>query len=541
MEIASSRFLSRSFAWLVLGMAAAGIGASCSASPEPEVEELENVDGPEPTGDRGDPVGSGTVAQAVSGSCATSSVKGLSEQIIAEGNCIVPGAYEKVPSQPNLTVSANVFTYLEKPARDALVSALQSQPGKTMQVNSMLRTVAQQYLLYRWYQTGTCGIGLAAKPGASNHETGLAFDIASNATWQSTLQAKGFTWLGSKDPPHFDYSGSGAVSHKGVDVKAFQRLWNRNNPQDKISEDGAWGPQTEERMKKSPAAGFPIGAECGDSSGSSGGTGGDPPAACAHAACEVGVKLDAACDPCVAQICAADAFCCDNSWDATCTGEVASVCGHACDGSPAPSCGAYAGSAAFKCAPDGLGRGKCVNDALVFEGCANGCLIKNNADDVCMGTSASWACSGSYGTAKMDDGNYYATSFGCWVDGNGDPHSDPGDNCIPGCLNQAQNAGLCAGMSGPACEQSVNWFAADAGRYGCLARLRVTNPANGKSVVVVALDYGPACWVEDQVDDGVLDLSYPSTNYLFGDQVGVLEKKGVHVVEVDPSTPLGPQ
>jgi 3D (Asp-Asp-Asp) domain-containing protein len=55
------------------------------------------------------------------------------------------------------------------------------------------------------------------------------------------------------------------VSYKGVDVKAFQRLWNRNNPSDLIEEDGIWGPMTEARMKKSPAAGFAIGAQCGSS------------------------------------------------------------------------------------------------------------------------------------------------------------------------------------------------------------------------------------------------------------------------------------
>ena len=53
------------------------------------------------------------------------------------------------------------------------------------------------------------------------------------------------------------------MSHKGLDVKAFQRLWNRNHPEDVISVDGAYGPQTEARMKLSPAAGFPKGAICG--------------------------------------------------------------------------------------------------------------------------------------------------------------------------------------------------------------------------------------------------------------------------------------
>ena len=46
-----------------------------------------------------------------------------------------------------------------------------------MSINSAFRTVAQQYLLYAWYKQGRCGIGLAATPGNSNHEQGLAVDI----------------------------------------------------------------------------------------------------------------------------------------------------------------------------------------------------------------------------------------------------------------------------------------------------------------------------------------------------------------------------
>ena len=45
-------------------------------------------------------------------------------------------------------------------------------------------------------------------------------------------------------------------------MKAFQRLWNRNHPGDKIATDGAWGPQTEARMNKAPAGGFAKGAQC---------------------------------------------------------------------------------------------------------------------------------------------------------------------------------------------------------------------------------------------------------------------------------------
>jgi hypothetical protein len=232
--------------------------AGCLAT-EPEQE----TDGPEPAGEPvAEAVQAQTVAQAVNSGCSTTSVKGLSEQIINQGQCINPAAFVKVPSQPNLVLGSAVYPYLEQPARDALVAALQSKPGTTMTINSMLRTVAQQYLLYRWYQLGKCGIALAASPGNSNHETGLALDVSQYNTWRATLQNNGFKWFGDSDVVHFDYVGAGAQSYKGLDVLAFQQLWNKNHPEDLIDEDGIYGNQTATRLDKSPAEGFPVGADC---------------------------------------------------------------------------------------------------------------------------------------------------------------------------------------------------------------------------------------------------------------------------------------
>ena len=216
-------------------------------------------DGPEPIGEA---VLAATVAEAADAGCSTSSVKGLSLQIIAQAACIIPGSFVEVPEGGNLTFTDPVLPYLEQPAKDALLAALADKPATAMQVNSMLRTVAQQYLLYRWYTLGQCGIGLAAKPGSSNHETGLALDIQQYDTWKSTLAAHGFAWYGADDPVHFDYEGPGAVDYKGTDVLAFQVLWNKNHPEDLIDEDGAYGPQTEARLTQSPAEGFPIGPDC---------------------------------------------------------------------------------------------------------------------------------------------------------------------------------------------------------------------------------------------------------------------------------------
>jgi len=56
-----------------------------------------------------------------------------------------------------------------------------------------------------------------------------------------------------------------------------------------------------------------------------------PNPVCAHAVCQQGAKLNApVCDPCAAQICAVDSFCCTTAWDSLCVSEVASVCQLAC-------------------------------------------------------------------------------------------------------------------------------------------------------------------------------------------------------------------
>jgi hypothetical protein len=126
----------------------------------------------------------------------------------------------------------------------------------------MLRTVAQQYLLYAWYMAGRCSIMLAAAPGGSNHESGLALDTSQYAAWQAALEAQGFKWFGSSDVVHFDYTGGGTIDLRPIGVRGFQRLWNVNHAADTIAEDGIYGPATESRLRQSPAAGFAMPAPC---------------------------------------------------------------------------------------------------------------------------------------------------------------------------------------------------------------------------------------------------------------------------------------
>jgi hypothetical protein len=256
---------------------------------------------------------------------------------------------------------------------------------------------------------------------------------------------------------------------------------------------------------------------------------------------DAAVRLDAAAAPDAAAAAAPDAS--DASPDAS-AGDATPLRPDAAvpPADAAIGCGEFTGDDSFTCAKDGDSRGECVSGSPVVEACDRGCLRRpSGQDSVCLGTTNNFSCTGSYGTTPAGGGDYYLTSFGCWVDATGGIHTDPGDNCIPSCLGQAKAAGLCeAGDSGPACEERLIWFTADGARFGCLARLRVTEPTSGKAVIAVALDYGPSCSVERSVSKTVLDASGRVDRYLFGSDQGASDRALVHVVEVDRSTPLGP-
>ena len=69
----------------------------------------------------------------------------------------------------------------------------------------------------------------------------------------------------------------------------------------------------------------------GGTSTSTSGTGGGGGAPnCPHDFCDEGGSLSVECDPCVAQICGQDPFCCDTNWDNVCVSEVWSICQFDC-------------------------------------------------------------------------------------------------------------------------------------------------------------------------------------------------------------------
>ncbi len=221
---------------------------ACSAAPDDSASSGEDLSATDP------------VSAAVTQSCSTTSVKGLSQQLVDEINCLSPNTLTSIANIQGVSLGSAVFPFLQTPAANALSKAVAAR-GTTMTMSSALRTLPQQYLLYEWYLQGRCGIGLAASPGNSNHESGLAVDIDDESGWNSFMSAHGWKWYGSADPVHFDYV-AGGVDLRGPSVLAFQKLWNENNPNDKIAEDSDYGPDTEKRVMQSPVGGFPKGATC---------------------------------------------------------------------------------------------------------------------------------------------------------------------------------------------------------------------------------------------------------------------------------------
>ncbi len=198
------------------------------------------------------------IANQSNGSCSTAIVAGLSQQIIAEMNLLIPNVLVNFEDLNISAASPPVNPFLQPAAKEALRRAIRTR-GTTLKINSAYRTVVQQYLLRSWFENGQCGIQRAARPGLSNHEDGLALDTPDFQDWISALENEGWDWFGNSDQVHFTYRGSGVRDDIGdIGVKAFQQLWNKNNPNDQITVDGSFGQQTAARLNMSPAEGFAM-------------------------------------------------------------------------------------------------------------------------------------------------------------------------------------------------------------------------------------------------------------------------------------------
>lgn len=182
----------------------------------------------------------------------TAVVNGLSQQLIHQLQLLIPGVFVSYDDL-NVDLGDAAFPYVQTPGKQALQKAIQAR-GVKLLVNSSYRTIAQQMLLFNDRFKNPNPV---APPGRSNHQTGLAIDIEDPRGWEPFLIAQGWQPLPGDDP-HFDYLGSGTTDIRRDSILAFQKLWNINNPNEKITEDGGFaeGGETEGALNRSPAFGF---------------------------------------------------------------------------------------------------------------------------------------------------------------------------------------------------------------------------------------------------------------------------------------------
>ena len=88
------------------------------------------------------------------------------------------------------------------------MQAAANAEGVRLSLTSGFRTMEEQKHLYSCYVNNSCNNGnLAAKPGYSNHQSGLALDV-STSTWLARNASKfGFVRTVSRESWHYEYHG----------------------------------------------------------------------------------------------------------------------------------------------------------------------------------------------------------------------------------------------------------------------------------------------------------------------------------------------
>ena len=95
--------------------------------------------------------------------------------------------------------TANAFLTMAQAANGA---------GIELRINSGFRTMAEQQYLYNCYLTKKCNSGnLAAKPGYSNHQSGLALDLTTSSWLAKNASKYGFIRTVPSEDWHYEYTG----------------------------------------------------------------------------------------------------------------------------------------------------------------------------------------------------------------------------------------------------------------------------------------------------------------------------------------------
>lgn len=157
--------------------------------------------------------------------------------------------------------------YIQTDAVNALEQTARDK-GKAIEIIGDWRSSAQVYLRHRWITNGICdvnknsttGDNLGTLPGADYHSAGRVVSLKNSVAdfWKKDLKAHGFHMpKPNDDKNYFEYlqnpQGAEVASNE---LKAFQSLWNKNMPFNRIKLTGKFDAATEQAFMNAPCGGW---------------------------------------------------------------------------------------------------------------------------------------------------------------------------------------------------------------------------------------------------------------------------------------------
>jgi len=203
-----------------------------------------------------------TVQEAINfGDCETTLVAGLSLQIIEQANVLEPNLFLNLNGIQYVSLSseAAAVPYLQSAAYYAIMNVTKAEK-QTMSISCALIGLPEQLMLYQWSQEWMCGnLGLELPQGQDNYNVGLGFDLANYQEWWTLGQnSYSLQKYGYQAPMYYYYQGNNANPNaESFLIKAFQILWNANNPPSSfLPENGIYNQQVSNALLNSPPKGW---------------------------------------------------------------------------------------------------------------------------------------------------------------------------------------------------------------------------------------------------------------------------------------------
>jgi hypothetical protein len=206
-----------------------------------------------------------TIDDVAASTCGTPPelVNGLSRQLVDAINCLRPGTLAEIPEGDVRMLEADRPAFVDARALDALLDAAAEGDGPLV-LKWGYRDVALQQLF--WRQDVLQGCAVAAPPGLSNHQNGLAVDVTDRGAideWGPALRRHGWDNHLPNDRVHFDYQRAEDIGLGSLSLYAFQALWNANFPDEPLPLTGELDAATDAALSEAPIEGFPV-ALCDD-------------------------------------------------------------------------------------------------------------------------------------------------------------------------------------------------------------------------------------------------------------------------------------